>query len=81
LPAVGRFRQAQTTGLGLVVLCFGGLGSVPSDPRLSFNIGKPGIRQRRKSTKTGEDASIPAKADNRLTSLPTFGVANGKNVQ
>lgn len=41
----------------------GGLVSVPSDPRLSFNIGKPGIRQRRKSTEFGEAGENQSKRE------------------
>lgn len=59
VAAVGRCRTGSNIWVGADVLCFAVAGSVPSDPRLSHNIGNQGIRQRRKSTKTGEAGKPP----------------------
>jgi hypothetical protein len=74
---VGRCRPGSNIWVGADVLCFAvAWGQFLLIRALSDNIGNQGIRQRRKSTKTGEVLGNPARQDNRMLVVPTFGVAN-----
>lgn len=81
LPAWVVAGQAQTSGSGLTFCASLAWAQFPLIRGLTVNIGKPVIRQRRKSTKSRKDASIQSLWDNRASGPPISAwQTGGKNM-
>jgi hypothetical protein len=61
--------RAQTLGSGHDIRFVVGRGSAPSDPRLSYHIGNPGIRKQAKIRKMAKPESSHHKTDRRRASV------------